>query len=831
MGDTAGTQRDLALLRPEQSARSTAKLRRATKKRARPAARAQVEAQAGEFQTTTASNEYGICLSGGGVRSAAYSLGVLQEMTKQGMLHGEHKATYLSSVSGGSYIAGALAIVQRGDRLKSRPSHPDGRLDHLGAATASAARLLATPVLGPVVGSHASDETPVTPSQTLPAFAPGSPEEKYLRNHTSYLTRGSLGPPGAVWRLFMGILWNLLILVLTVGTICMVAGWIYGLIVPALQSHCVAAAAACAHPHRFRFPAILYEVPIGLCAASVAMGLLLVWRPWPHEFARRFLLSCSLGLLAAAAVWVAATYGMAFLLLWIREGFNSGNVHPSMSHGATTVGTAGGIGLAGSIVTALAATRIGRTIQAGYDSLPSGTQQSLRSSLGKLLLRLRVPLVNLVAMLVGPATVLAIAVFATSLGALFPVGTRSPHVWLVTILWLAGAVATLYVWLTGDVTAWSMHPFYRERLSASYVLKRFRHRPGEWAPTTTADTDGTFYDATRREYDEQYLLSSLGGADADFPESIICAAANVSSYGATPTGSRVTSFVFSVPLVGGQIIGNRSALDYEKALECAPRLRTTVTVPAAIAISGAALAPEMGRMTRAPMRFLLTLFNIRLGVWLPNPNRLDEFAIRKNSRIGRLRLRPRPWYLVGEMCGWNSLNSKFIYVTDGGHYENLGLVELLRRRCRYIWCVDASGDQQGTFSTLAGAIRLARSELGCDISIDPDTAMAPDPDVTKARAATGKKPVVKAPFCTGTITYSDIPGDVGTLVVIKAGVPADAPEDIAEYYETNAHFPCDSTLDQLYDAERFDAYRSLGSFSFNQAWTEVAGEFKPLFGI
>ena len=832
MGNTMGTKRDQALLSPEPSGRRTGRLRRDARASARAAPLAQVVR---DIPSASETNEYGICISGGGVRASAYGLGVLQEMSKKGMLHGGHKATYLSSVSGGSYVAGALAIVQRGEKLASQPNVPSRGFsrwpDSLGEALLAAVRWLFAPLQGPLEPLDVEDEIPVTPTPTLPAFAPGSPEEKYLRNHTRYLSHGWLGPAGAVWRLFMGILWNFLILTLTVGTIFVVAGWLYGAIIPALQSHCVGSAAACTHPHRFRFPDFLYQVPIGLVAASILFGLLLVYRPWPREFARRLLLSCSLGLLVGALVWVASTYGMSFLLLWIREGFNSGNVQPSASHGPATVGTAGGIGIVGSILTALAATRIGRTMQSGYEMLPTGAKTSLKSYAGKLLLRLRVPLVNLMAALLGPATVLTIAVFATSLGALFPVGTGSPHVGLVTTLWVIVLVVAVVVWLTGDVTTWSMHPFYRERLSASFVLKRFVNRSGRWSPTTTPDADGTLLDATRRPYDEDYLLSSLDGPGRDFPESIICAAANVSSYGATPTGSRVTSFVFSVPLIGGPIVGSRSAADYEAALSHARHLRSTVTLPAAMAISGAALSPEMGRMTRAPMRFLLTLFNIRLGVWLPNPNRLDEFSIRQSSFLGRLRLRPRPWYLVGEMCGWNRLNSKFLYVTDGGHYENLGLVELLRRRCRFIWCVDASGDQQGTFSTLAGALRLANSELGCRIDIDPEKDMAPDPAVTKERAALGKKPVVQSTFCVGTTTYSDAPGDTGTLILIKAGVPSDAPEDIAQFYETSAHFPCDSTLDQLYTSDRFDAYRSLGGLSFRQAWEMHGDEFKTTLGI
>ena len=162
-----------------------------------------------------------------------------------------------------------------------------------------------------------------------------------------------------------------------------------------------------------------------------------------------------------------------------------------------------------------------------------------------------------------------------------------------------------------------------------------------------------------------------------------------------------------------------------------------------------------------------------------------------------------------------------MYVTDGGHYENLGLVELVRRQCKWIWCVDASGDKQDTFSTIAGAVRLARDELGVEIEIDP-TTMAPDPTVTADRARRGLKPVVQSPFCRGSIVYAD--GSSGTLVVIKAGVPADAPLGIAEFYKDNPAFPCDSTIHQLYTADRFDAYRELGYLCADEALVKLIDE-------
>ena len=162
----------------------------------------------------------------------------------------------------------------------------------------------------------------------------------------------------------------------------------------------------------------------------------------------------------------------------------------------------------------------------------------------------------------------------------------------------------------------------------------------------------------------------------------------------------------------------------------------------------------------------------------------------------------------------------------GATMRTLGLIELLRRKCKYIWCVDASGEKQDNFSTIAGAVALAFSELGIRIDIDPAAAIAPDPEVTAKRRKNGLPMVVKATFCSGTIHYSaSDPADIGRLIIIKTGVTADAPQDVMDFYLRNKHFPCDSTLDQLYTAERFDAYRSLGAFAAGRAWAELGDEF------
>jgi hypothetical protein len=247
----------------------------------------------------------------------------------------------------------------------------------------------------------------------------------------------------------------------------------------------------------------------------------------------------------------------------------------------------------------------------------------------------------------------------------------------------------------------------------------------------------------------------------------------------------------------------------------------------AVAISGAAVAPSMGKMTRAPLRFLLALANVRLGVWVPNPTR-----VQRGAGYRAWFARPGLSHLFREMAGANPRAGRFIYASDGGHFDNLGLVELLARRCDWIWAIDASGDAIDTFSTLGQALAIAQAELGITVDIDP-RVMAPSADAPR---------FVQATSCRGVIHYPARPADPAdptsvafpakdaTLVVVKAGVPPDAPWDVAAFHRANPTFPCDPTSNQLYGAPRFDAYVSLGHFSMRQAWERWGSDLEVLQG-
>src|SRR5207253_165927 len=209
-----------------------------------------------------------------------------------------------------------------------------------------------------------------------------------------------------------------------------------------------------------------------------------------------------------------------------------------------------------------------------------------------------------------------------------------------------------------------------------------------------------------------------------------------------------------------------------------PEMGTTV------AISGAAANPNMGYHTSGSMAFLLTVFDARLGWWLGNPR------WRGPSRY------PGPvfaWtYLIAELLGQTTGRSRFVNLSDGGHFDNLGLYELVRRRCHYIIAGDAEEDAKLAFESLGGAIRKCRADFGVEIDIDPEPI----------RIVNGRS---GAHCVLGRILYPE--GARGYLFYLKAILTGDEPSDVTEYQTRFPEFPHQSTADQFFSESQFESYR------------------------
>jgi hypothetical protein len=165
-------------------------------------------------------------------------------------------------------------------------------------------------------------------------------------------------------------------------------------------------------------------------------------------------------------------------------------------------------------------------------------------------------------------------------------------------------------------------------------------------------------------------------------------------------------------------------------------------------------------------------------------------------------------------------------VTDGGHYENLGLLELMRRRCTEIWCFDASGDEPESFTTLAQALAMARTDLDVDIT---DVRPVPLRDGDRRTPEPGSRLLADRSWLVTDFAYVEPDGTrtEGVLVYVKCRVTADAPWDVRSLYERDPQFPNHSTADQLYGEERFEAYRMLGDHLATCAIAEFEGAGPP----
>lgn len=225
--------------------------------------------------------------------------------------------------------------------------------------------------------------------------------------------------------------------------------------------------------------------------------------------------------------------------------------------------------------------------------------------------------------------------------------------------------------------------------------------------------------------------------------------------------------------------------------------RSGISLGTAVAISGAAASPNMGYHSSPVVGFLMTLFNARLGWWLGNPGA----AGRRTFKLAGPLFAARP--LIDEALGLTDDRNKYVYLSDGGHFENLALYEMVLRRCHTIVVSDAGQDGDFKFEDLGNAVRKIRIDFGIPITFEKGI---------KIYSRQQKK---KGYYCAiGTIGYSTVDGKGtdGTLVYIKPTFYGTEPADVYQYGQTHEAFPHDPTADQWFDESQFESYRMLGSY-------------------
>jgi hypothetical protein len=225
----------------------------------------------------------------------------------------------------------------------------------------------------------------------------------------------------------------------------------------------------------------------------------------------------------------------------------------------------------------------------------------------------------------------------------------------------------------------------------------------------------------------------------------------------------------------------------------------------AVAISGAAASPNMGYNTSPLVALLLTMFNVRLGWWFPNPG---------GQRWADRGLSSSLPYLLRELLGTANENRDFLNVSDGGHFENLGVYELIRRRCKVIIAGDAECDESLQFSSLGNLVRICATDFGAEIDLDVRSIARQKEGRSLAHSAVGK------------IKYSN--GSIGYLIYLKASITGDEDIGVAQYRSAHPSFPHETTANQFYSEAQFESYRMLGRHVVEHAFRGVQVGEHPL---
>lgn len=776
----------------------------------------QAEPEWPDSAMSAAEDRWAVCCSGGGLRSTLYCLGALQALERTGFLA---RARLIVGVSSGGHIAASRALI-------------DSEL-HYGYAERSE------------LDSHGLPDSPV--------YAPGSPEERQLRTRVSYPEPGPARWPTEVLTLLFSVTATLLVVLPPVFAAAHVWGWILrsqGVLTPPPTARSAEWTVSLTSLSWWIWP---------VAVAGAAVVNFVEWRvtlppdipdlrgdPWPSPHGRRsarprrrrvavravdwaalaaLLLAAVMLVVPALTAWVSGPHSGVLKTVLDDLGFGSG---------ATWAPFAGGLVLA---VVAVSQSTEKYLVERNLPSAPAAartvnarTGAARRVTVAGSIRGFALPwlasvLVLLAGLVIGLRWVEdgAAAGFAADQGELV----------------LAALATTLVLRFAVDVNRLSTHDLRRWRLDATYAVGR------------SSDPDGVNLSGAR--------LTQLSSRSQKL---VLCTTVGSSPRReALPSGGKA-SFTFDPDYATLRSTSSSASVrartsDYE-ALVGSRRF----TLFDVAAISGAALPLQISAGTRLALRILFTATGLRQGMWLPHPavvraaaERLDRqhlaeggndrwwsalrllcwylaphpvwrprdeeretrlwaylLRMRRTNRIlgGLLYRAMQPTFglLYAEATGRASYRDTWICVTDGGHYDNLGLVEALQRAPEsgfdHILVLDASGDQADTWSTLGGSIARARADTEIEVELDPTAMIRGGRDLAPGQVV---RPWAQGRFNDGGVTRK------GEVVVCKLGWWTGAPWDVVAYARQHPSYPAGDSSGRLrlYDATDFEAYRQLGA--------------------
>jgi len=649
--------------------------------------------KAGVERKKTEGDYVGVALSGGGIRSATFNLGLLQAMHRSGFLK---YVDYLSTVSGGGYIGSCLSWL----KIIGRDQFPFGnsRKDYSGMG----GRVLA-----------------------------------WLRCHGQYLTPGD---GLTVWALIAACITGVAVNLLIVTPVFLALFYLLTrdlFTCPEPVAGYVAPLAGFMALSDGFFLIFCFSLLSFLVYLVITLAYVLSTRcrNLCHEVVQRwFRVWMGIWLMIAVSTLIVGTIPVAHSCLkelvgsdWLRATLSSISLSGALSFG---------IGL------------IGRTEQ--------NETRGIRAWLMGLGLSL-----------------IVYGLFLLMYHLTSELASSGTHLYLVIV----GLAISIFLAMFADINHVSMHRFYRNRLREAYMPYTLGAGGQESGQESARHLEATARDA------DFFYLHYLQEAATDTPYQLINT--NLQTVGsAKPKLKRRggENFLFSPCYCGS---------DSTDWLETERYAGGETDLATAMAISGAAVDPNTYATRSRPLSFLMTLFNVRLGYWTRNPKVKDKC-------YKPLKAPAWYYYIFREMLGVGlNENCHQLHLSDGGHFENLAVYELIRRRCGLIVAADAGCDPEFHFSDLAKLIELVRVDFGAELSLCTDP-LRPDP-------VSG---ISKLPYVIGTVKYID--GEEGIFIYLKSTLVKELSEDIYGYRRKDNSFPDQTTTDQFFDEQQFEAYRELG---------------------
>jgi hypothetical protein len=718
------------------------------------------------------SNVVGLALSGGGVRSSAFCLGVLQALDYRGLTE---KIDYLSTVSGGGYIGTSMTAAMSTGTARQFP--------------------------------FASE---LTEGETSGV--------QHIRDHSNYLfPQGLLNIFGNVVVYLRGIFAN----------VVLVLPWLLLLAAFTIWSH--PTIDTLRHPnivgYRVQLPIPLSHFGLALNALFVFIVLLAVWAlwrsaPWGHNS------DVGLG---------ARFFGIVLVVILVISFFE---LQPAVLFAITNSSDAAGdlVGRTNSWIKGVAGFLASIGAMIGFlgrflaDALKRSTD---KPGFAPFVTRITVRLAMYVAGAAVPLVLWVGYLYLSLWGIqncekscisyapdwLKSVAAAVPFIdGSISHFYLATGFLMLLISALLSPNANSLHRLYRDRLSKAFLFDPTKRMTASNFFGLKAQTV-TSTDPCSRNSDLQPLDSLvLSKLNTDLaPYHLFNAALNIeASKYANRRGRNADFFIFSPLFTGSAATGYVETAQMEKGV-------AGLTAGTAMAISGAAASSNMGSATIKPLTPTLAILNVRLGYWLTNPAKIAGAL--KKALIWRLFDKA---YFLKELFGLLTEDSETIYLTDGGHIENLGIYELLRRRCKLVIAVDAEADPDMSFRSLVTVERYARIDFGIRIDLPWATLRDTYRDASAEIIKSGGLPYNKSahgPHCAlGTIYYPRKTGDedevnsTGVLLYVKSSITGDENDYVIDYKRRNPTFPHETTMDQLFTEEQFEAYRALGFHAVNSAF-------------